>query len=120
MSTYKKATGKGSFSFESVPAPIIRRMERPGAENTKKGDPSTKSAVTLSTKAPLLSSHALQATDKDTPQVSSTYDLAALDGLKGAASFVVMAFHALMYWGSILDLQEGYKVSGMSNNCGRK
>jgi hypothetical protein len=78
-------------------------------DNEKRATSSPHSRVALSKKAPLSSPHATER--YNIAKVSSVYDLAALDGLKGAASFVVMAFHALMYWGSILDLQKGYKVS---------
>ena len=38
-------------------------------------------------------------------------DLAALDGLRAVACLAVICFHCLLYWGALLDLDVGKKVS---------
>jgi len=43
--------------------------------------------------------------------LSGGFDVSALDGLRAIASFTVIAFHALLYWGTLLPLNMGYKVS---------
>lgn len=42
---------------------------------------------------------------------SSLYDFAALDGLRVVACWSVICFHSLLYWGTLLDINEGEKVS---------
>jgi len=42
---------------------------------------------------------------------SSLYDFAALDGLRAIACLSVICFHSLLYWGTLLDIDEGEKVS---------
>jgi hypothetical protein len=41
---------------------------------------------------------------------SSLYDFAALDGLRVLACLSVICFHSLLYWGTLLDIDEGEKV----------
>ena len=44
-------------------------------------------------------------------RIAPSFDLGALDGLRALASLGVVAFHALLYWGTLLSLNKGYKVS---------
>ena len=45
--------------------------------------------------------------------LSSVYDFAALDGLRVVACLSVICFHSLLYWGTLLDINEGEKVNGL-------
>ncbi len=43
-------------------------------------------------------------------EASSLYDFAALDGLRVVACLSVICFHSLLYWGTLLDINDGEKV----------
>jgi hypothetical protein len=51
------------------------------------------------------------ATEAFRKDASSLYDFAALDGLRVVACLSVICFHSLLYWGTLLDINEGEKVS---------
>jgi hypothetical protein len=46
------------------------------------------------------------------PIYNTDVDFAALDGLRAVACVAVICFHCLLYWGALLDLDTGRKVSG--------
>jgi hypothetical protein len=41
---------------------------------------------------------------------SLLYDFAALDGLRVVACLSVICFHSFLYWGTLLDINEGEQV----------
>ena len=53
------------------------------------------------------------ATNKEQPPPPSLspFDFVAVDGLRVLACACVMAFHALLYWGALLDVNKGIEVN---------
>lgn len=45
----------------------------------------------------------------------ASYDLGAIDGLRTLACLTVMAFHAFLYWGALMPLDKGFKVTFTRN-----
>ena len=44
-------------------------------------------------------------------EIPLPYDFAAVNGLRVIACLAVICFHSLLYWGALLEVDEGRKVS---------